>query len=146
MKRHRSLAVLLVCLFTVSGLARIQSTQSGSGQADEAPPAKVGGGYHCTVEIGSEGFEVELAVYQNGNRLRGSASGEAGEFELTGSVSGNTVTLSWSRPFGGKKIPFMLKGEIKGDVIEGTADLSSIGKGTFTAERFMEPPPQYVQF
>lgn len=138
MKCHRSLAVFLVCLFTVSGLARTQSTQSGSGQADEAPPAKVGGGYHCTVELDSDEFEVEFAIYQNGNRLRGSASGEAGEFELTGSVSGNTVTLSWNRPYGGTQIPFTLKGEIKGDVIEGTADLASKGKGTFTAQRFME--------
>jgi hypothetical protein len=138
MERHRALGLLLVALVAVSGRAPCSAAQSGGGRAEEVPPAKVGGGYHCTLEIDSDEFEVELAIYQSGDRLHGSASGEAGEFELTGTVSGSTVTISWSRPFGGRKIPFTLTGEIKGDVIHGTADLSVIGKGTFVAERFME--------
>ena len=138
MKYHRALGVLFVSLFASSGLARTQSAQPPSEHTDEAPPANIGGGYHCSVALDSEEFGVEFAVYQSGSRLRGSASGEAGEFELTGSVSGNIVSFLWYRPYGGRQIPFRLTGEIKGDVIEGTADLSSIGKGTFTAERFMK--------
>ncbi len=136
-KRDPFLLAVLVGLFAVSGFARAQSSGLHSGQSEPAP-AKVGGGYHCTVETGGEEFDVELAIFQNGTRLKGSVSGEAGEFELTGSVSGSTVTLMWSRPFGGKQIPFKLTGEFKDNTIQGTADLSSIGRGTFTAERFME--------
>ncbi len=132
------MSLALVYLLVIAGLTGAQSPQVAAQQADDPPPARVGGGYHCTVELDTDGFEVELAIFQNGNRLRGSVSGQAGGFELTGSVSGNTVTLTWNRPIAGKQVPFTLKGELKGEVIEGTADLSSIGKGRFTAERFME--------
>lgn len=139
MKHCLSSALVLSSIIVIGTLpVRAASPASTTVQTAEAEPAKVGGGYHCTVETDNDEFDVELAIYQNGSRLKGTASGQAGGFDITGTVSGNTVTLTWYRPIGGKEIPFTLKGEFKDEKITGTADLSSIGKGTFTAERFME--------
>ena len=132
-------AALLTCLLAVPALAQTaREGQDESAQAKPGQPVKVGGGWKCFIDVDSYDTVVSLSVFQKDARLWGSVSGETGEFELNGTVAGNQVTLSWNQPYGGRLLPYVLTGEVKGETMEGRADLSKRGTWWFTARRFME--------
>jgi hypothetical protein len=139
MKLTLSSVVFLVCLLAVPAIAQdAQPVQHEPAQAKPVPPVKAAGGWKCFIDIDSYEAVVTLSIFQKDARLWGSVSGETGEFELNGNVVGNQVTVSWNQPYGGRLLPYTLTGELKGEVLEGPADLSLRGKWWFKARRFME--------
>jgi len=79
--------------------------------------------------------EYTLYMTQEGPRLTGHLTSEYGETPVKGSVSGDEVKLAWSIMENGKPLDISVTATVKGDSINGTIKLGTVGEGTFNAER-----------
>ena len=79
--------------------------------------------------------EFTLYMTQEGPRLTGHLTSEYGETPVKGSVNGDEVKLAWSTMENGKPMDISVTATAKGDSINGTIKLGTVGEGVFTAER-----------
>jgi hypothetical protein len=79
--------------------------------------------------------EYTLYMTQEGPRVTGHLTSEYGETPVKGSVSGDEVKLAWSIMENGKPLDISVTATVKGDSINGTIKLGTVGEGTFNAER-----------
>jgi hypothetical protein len=79
--------------------------------------------------------EFTLYMTQEGPRLTGHLTSEYGETPVKGSVNGDEVKLAWSTMENGKAMEISVTATAKGDTINGTIKLGTVGEGVFTAER-----------
>ena len=78
---------------------------------------------------------VNMNVVQKGTRLTGVVTDEYGEYEISGRVDGDQVTIVWTIPEEGKLVDITMKGKLQGDVINGTATIGDMGEGPLQARR-----------
>ena len=79
---------------------------------------------------------IIMTINQSGARLTGHATDEFGEYELTGRVSGDEVTVIWSVAEDGKMLEITMKGKLESPtLITGTAKLGDVGEGPLSARR-----------
>src|ERR1700680_625631 len=67
--------------------------------------------------------EFTMFVAQNGAKLSGRLTSDAGDFPLTGAVDGKHVRIVWSFPEQGKILEITFTATIDGDSMTGTAKL-----------------------
>jgi hypothetical protein len=79
--------------------------------------------------------EFTMYVQQQGPRLTGRLTSEYGEFPLRGSMDGNTFTINWSMPDGGRELDITFNGKVEGDMMTGTAKLGNRGTGQLSGTR-----------
>ena len=79
--------------------------------------------------------EYTLYMTQEGPRLTGHLTSEYGETPVKGSVNGDEVKLAWSIMENGKPLDISVTATVKGDSLNGTIKLGTVGEGVFTAER-----------
>jgi D-glucosaminate-6-phosphate ammonia-lyase len=79
--------------------------------------------------------EYTLYMTQEGPRLTGHLTSEYGETSVKGSVNGDEVKLAWSIIENGKPLDISVTATAKGDAINGTIKLGTVGEGVFSAER-----------
>ena len=79
--------------------------------------------------------EYTLYLTQEGPRLNGHLTSEYGETPVKGTVNGEEVKLAWSIMENGKTLDISVTATAKGDAINGTIKLGTVGEGPFTAER-----------
>ena len=79
--------------------------------------------------------EYTLYLTQEGPRLTGHLTSEYGETPVKGTVNGEEVKLAWSIMENGKPLDISVTATAKGDAINGTIKLGTVGEGPFTAER-----------
>lgn len=79
--------------------------------------------------------EYTLYMTQEGPRLTGHLTSEYGETPVKGSVNGDEVKLAWSIMENGKPLDISVTATVKGDAINGTIKLGTVGEGVFSAER-----------
>jgi hypothetical protein len=79
--------------------------------------------------------EYTLYMTQEGPRLTGHLTSEYGETPVKGSVNGDEVKLAWSIIENGKPMDISVTATAKGDAINGTIKLGTVGEGVFSAER-----------
>jgi hypothetical protein len=79
--------------------------------------------------------EYTLYMTQEGPRLTGHLTSEYGETPVKGSVNGDEVKLAWSIVENGKPMDISVTATAKGDAINGTIKLGTVGEGVFSAER-----------
>lgn len=79
--------------------------------------------------------EFTMYVSQEGTRLTGRLTSDAGEFPLRGSVDGDDVTITWSLPDAGRILEITFKAKVQGDQMTGTAKLGDRGQGPMSAQR-----------
>ena len=113
-------AGLLICLVAV-GVAVAQADAAGEWTVSFATP--------------SGPAEFTMYVNQEGTRLTGRLTSDAGEFPLRGSVDGDNVTITWNLPDAGRLLAVTFTAKITGDEMSGTARLGDRGKGAFSGER-----------
>jgi hypothetical protein len=89
------------------------------------------------LEVTTPNGHVEYVLYMNqeGPRITGHLTSEYGETPVRVTLNGDAITLTWSQAEGGKTIEIALTGTVKGDSINGTAKLGTVGQGPFQAER-----------
>jgi hypothetical protein len=78
---------------------------------------------------------VNMTINQSGGKLTGHVTDEYGEYEITGRIAENQVTVVWSVPEDGKMLEITMRGKLEGAVITGTAKLGDVGEGPLSARR-----------
>jgi hypothetical protein len=121
LKRGRwPVVALLVCLIALARAAA---------QADAA------GEWTVSFATPSGPAEFTMYVNQEGTRLTGRLTSDAGEFPLRGTVDGDSVTITWTLPDAGRLLNVIFTAKISGDEMTGTARLGDRGQGPFSGQR-----------
>jgi ABC-type glycerol-3-phosphate transport system substrate-binding protein len=118
--RRRAAAALLLCLLAGAAAAA---------QADAA------GEWTVSFATPSGPAEFTMYVNQEGTRLTGRLTSDAGEFPLRGIVDGDSVTITWTLPDAGRLLAVTFSAKITGDELRGTATLGDRGQGPLSGER-----------
>ena len=79
--------------------------------------------------------EFTMYVVQEGPRLSGRLTNEAGEFPLRGTLDGSNFTITWSLPDAGRVLDITFTGTVDGDSMTGTAKLGTRGSGQLSGTR-----------
>jgi hypothetical protein len=119
-KRRHRLAVLLLCLIA---------------HAPAAAQADAAGEWTVSFATPSGPAEFTMYVNQEGTRLTGRLTSDAGEFPLRGTINGDSVTITWTLPDAGRLVDVTFTAKIAGDEMQGTAKLGDRGQGPFSGER-----------
>jgi len=94
--------------------------------------ADVSGKWTFQVETTAGSGTPTFTLKQAGEKLTGKYSGALGDADITGTVTGNTVTIQ----FEASGMNVVYKGELQGaDSMKGTVDLGGQAQGTFTGTR-----------
>src|SRR5215471_5598443 len=79
---------------------------------------------------------IIMTINQSGSRLTGHAADEFGEYEISGRVVDDQVTVVWSVAEDGKMLEITMKGKLEtATLITGTAKLGDVGEGPLSARR-----------
>jgi phosphate-selective porin len=99
--------------------------------------AQVDAAGEWAVSFSTPSGPVEFTMYvnQQGTRLTGRLTSDAGEFPLRGTVDGDNVTITWSMPDAGRVLEITFAATVQGDQMTGTAKLGDRGQGPMSAER-----------
>jgi hypothetical protein len=100
-----------------------------------AAQADVAGEWAVTFSTPTGPVEFTMYVNQEGARLTGRLTNEAGEFPLRGTVDGENVTITWTLPDAGRMLDITFEAKAQGDQMTGTAKLGSRGQGQMSAQR-----------
>ena len=77
-----------------------------------------------------------MTINQSGTKLTGHATDEFGEYEISGRVTGDEVTVVWSVAEDGKMLEITMKGKLEtATLITGVAKLGDVGEGPLSARR-----------
>ena len=94
------------------------------------------GAWAFTVETSAGSGTPTIALKQDGDKLTGHYSGQLGEADLTGSVKGQDVVLTFNVDAQGFALKCTYTGTIESnDSLKGKVDLGGLAGGTFTAKR-----------
>ena len=97
-----------------------------------AAAADVTGKWNFSVQLDMGSGSPTFVFQQDGEKLTGTYSGQAGEAELTGTVKENKIQFSFESAFG----TVTYEGTIEEDgTMKGTADYGGQASGTWTAKR-----------
>ena len=110
----------------------------GDAEQASAQTLDISGAWALEVTIDGGVSTPSLTLDQAGESLTGHYSSEAlGEHDVTGTVSGSEVRISFSADFQGFPISVIYRGTVDDDgVISGTIDIADgFSTGTFTATR-----------
>ena len=103
-----------------------------------AQTADVAGAWTLTVSTDNAITNPSLTLVQDGENLTGHYSSEAlGEADVTGTVNGSTVTVSFSADLQGQSLPVVYRGTVDAEgKMSGSLDIADgLISGTFTATR-----------
>jgi hypothetical protein len=118
-----------------AAVAGLVLTFANAGGVDAQVP-NISGTWIFTVVVEGGGGTPTVTIVQEGNALTGHYSSETlGEADFTGTVEGNTFTITFSADPGlGQQVPVTYAGEIESATsLKGTFDLGGLAGGTFTA-------------
>ncbi len=103
--------------------------------AVEASAQSLSGAWTFTVDVDGAISNPAVTLEQDGEELTGRYSSEAlGENDLTGTVSGSDITITFTADLMGMVVDVVYAGTIDEDgMISGTLDLGGFAGGTFTA-------------
>ncbi len=100
-----------------------------------SPAGDVSGAWQVDIQFVAGKSTHGFQLLQTGNRLTGNHQGEFATRDITGTMNGETVTLSSSLAARGDSVPFRFTGRLTGDAIAGTLDLGEYLAATWTARR-----------
>src|SRR5688572_10267434 len=100
-----------------------------------AAQTDVSGEWAVTFSAPTGPVEITMYVAQQGPKLTGRLTSEAGEFPLRGTIEGDEVTITWSFPDAGRTIEITFEARAEGERMRGVAKLAGSGQGPMSAER-----------
>ena len=127
----RSMRIRVAAIVAVVALAGSSFVHAG-----QAAKVDVTGKWAFTVETAAGSGTPTMTFKQDGEKLTGHYSGQLGEADLTGTVKGTDISLSFNVDAQGTLIKATYSGTIDGkDALKGKVVLEGLGEGTFTAKR-----------
>lgn len=100
-----------------------------------AAQADMAGEWDVTFSSPQGPQEFTMYVAQEGSRLSGRLTNEAGEFPLRGTLDGDSFTITWSLPDAGRIVEVAFTGKVDGDSMTGTAKLGTTGSWQLSGTR-----------
>ena len=133
----RTLLAVCLGLAVVSASAQAQPQQKQEQpQQKQEQPRSVAGQWRADFVTPLGQNWIILTLNQSGARLSGHAVDEFGEYELSGHVAGDEVTVIWSVAEDGKMLEITMKGKLETPtLITGVAKLGDVGEGPLSARR-----------
>jgi uncharacterized pyridoxal phosphate-dependent enzyme len=105
-------------------------------EAPATPASNLSGGWDVEIKYAASGTTHRLHLQQNGNRLDGIHQGNFLTRDITGTISGDTVTLSSNvAERHGDSLNYRFRGKVSGDTLSGDLDLGEYRTATWTARR-----------
>ena len=106
-----------------------------AGAVEASAQMSLSGAWTFTVDLDGSITYPAVTLVQDGETLTGHYSSEGlGENDITGTVSGSEITITFAADLGGMVIDVTYAGTIDEDgMISGTLDLGGLAQGTFTA-------------
>ncbi len=106
-----------------------------AGPAAMAADANVTGEWTMTVETQAGSGSPHFSLKQEGTNVTGHYKGQLGDAAVTGTVSGNEVTLKYTVEGQGQAMTVVYSGTVDGDTMQGKVSLGDFGDGTFTGKK-----------
>ena len=104
--------------------------------AGQATKTDVTGKWLFTVETSAGSGTPTLTLKQDGEKLTGHYSGQLGEADLTGTLKGPDIKITFTADVQGNSINCVYTGTVDGkDAMKGKVELVGLGDGTFMAKR-----------
>jgi hypothetical protein len=97
--------------------------------------ADVTGTWIMTVQTSAGSGSPTFTLVQKGDAISGTYKGRLGEAPVTGSMSGNDMTLEFSVDAQGQSLTIKYTGKVDGKSVSGNVSLSGLGSGTFTGTK-----------
>ncbi len=122
-------------LTRVSGMLAMAVVIALAGAVEASAQTNLSSAWTFTVETDTGITNPAVTLVQDGMTLTGHYSSEAlGENDLTGTVSGSEITITFAADLGGMVIDVTYAGTVDEEgMISGTLDLGGLAGGTFTA-------------
>jgi hypothetical protein len=104
-----------------------------------APPAAhaadVSGTWRMAVKFGEINGTPTFVLTQHGDNVAGTFKGQLGEADVTGTVTGNAIKLSFKTKSQGQDLDVIYAGTVDGDSMSGKVEFVGAGEGTFTGKK-----------
>ena len=108
----------------------------GSIVAAQATKVDLTGRWAFNVETSAGSGTPTITLKQDGDKLTGHYSGQLGEADLTGTVTGAEFTFKFTVDAQGNNLECTYKGAADGkDALKGTVNIAGLADGTFTAKK-----------
>ena len=121
--------LLAVCLAIAAATAPARAQQ-------QSQPRSVAGQWRVDFVTPLGQNWTIMTINQSGTKLTGHATDEFGEYEISGRVTGDEVTVVWSVAEDGKMLEITMKGKLEtATLITGVAKLGNVGEGPLSARR-----------
>lgn len=88
----------------------------------------VSGTWNMSVTTPAGSGNPTFVLKQDGEKVSGTYQGAFGSADVTGTLKGDVLTLRYNSGNG----PITYTGKVSGKKVEGTTDMGTIGKGTFS--------------
>src|SRR5258705_8278704 len=117
----------------IAAAAMVAAAPAAAGQASKVD---VTGKWAFAVETSAGSGAPTMTLKQDGEKLTGHYSGQLGEADVTGTVKGSDIKLTFTADVQGNSINYIYTGTVEGkDAMKGKVELVGLGDGTFTAKK-----------
>jgi hypothetical protein len=100
-----------------------------------ARAADVTGTWIMSVQTSAGSGSPTFTLVQKGDNIFGTYKGQLGEAPVTGTMSGNDMTLEFSVDAQGQSLTIKYAGKVEGKSVSGNVALGGFGSGTFTGTK-----------
>jgi hypothetical protein len=100
-----------------------------------AKAADLTGTWDLTIETSQGTGHPVFTLKQEGDKLTGKYTGLFGEADLTGTITADHFTFSFTANIQGNDVKLTYTGTTEGDTMKGTADFGGAASGSFTGKR-----------
>jgi hypothetical protein len=97
--------------------------------------ADVTGTWIMAVQTSAGSGSPTFTLVQKGEAISGTYKGQLGEAPVTGTMSGNDITLEFSVDAQGQNLTIKYTGKVDGKSVSGNVALGAFGSGTFTGTK-----------
>jgi hypothetical protein len=97
--------------------------------------ADVTGTWIMTVQTSAGSGSPTFTLIQKGEAISGTYKGQLGEAPVTGTMSGNDMTLEFNIDAQGQSLTIKYTGKVDGKTVSGNVALGAFGSGTFTGTK-----------
>lgn len=100
-----------------------------------AADADVSGTWNMTTETPAGAGSPKFTLKQSGSEVTGEYQGALGQAPVTGTVSGNSISLKFTVDVVGQGLTVTYVGTVEGNTMRGKVSLGELGEGTFTGQK-----------